>query len=141
MVRGLGILIAVILAALAMLHIYWASSGKWGRMTAIPTGISGGRLFNPSPLGTAAVGAALFCAMFIVIGQLSSWRGPLPEWVFSLGTWGISLAFLARAVGEFKYVGFFKQVHGTTFARWDTWLFSPLCLFIAISIGVLRFEV
>lgn len=33
-----------------------------------------------------------------------------------------------RAVGEFKYVGFFKRVKGSKFATYDSWLFSPFCL-------------
>jgi hypothetical protein len=35
-----------------------------------------------------------------------------------------------RAFGERKLVGFFKRVHGTDFARWDTWCFSPLSFLI-----------
>jgi hypothetical protein len=45
----------------------------------------------------------------------------------------MGLVFLVRAVGEFKLVGFFKRVRGTSFARWDTWLFSPLCLGISFA--------
>lgn len=135
MVRGLGVLTAVTLAALALLHIFWASGGKWGRGAAVPTS-GGSRLFNPSPTGTAAVAAALLSATYILLGQLGWWGSPLPRWVFYWGTWGISLTFLARAVGEFKYLGFFKQVRDTDFALWDSWLFSPLCLLIAVSSGV-----
>jgi hypothetical protein len=43
------------------------------------------------------------------------------------------MAFLLRAVGEFRLVGLFKRIRGTAFARWDTWLFSPLCLLIALA--------
>lgn len=45
---------------------------------------------------------------------------------------GIAGIFFLRAVGEFKLVGFFKRASDTPFAYWDTWLFSPLCLVIAI---------
>jgi hypothetical protein len=34
-------------------------------------------------------------------------------------------------MGEFNYVGFFKKVKDTEFAKWDTKLFSPLCLLIS----------
>jgi hypothetical protein len=50
--------------------------------------------------------------------------------VFILG-----FAFLMRAVGAGGLVGFTKRVRGTSFARWDTRLFSPLCL--ALSYGSL----
>jgi hypothetical protein len=29
-------------------------------------------------------------------------------------------------------MGFFKQIHDTGFAYWDTRLFSPLCLLISV---------
>jgi Protein of unknown function (DUF3995) len=137
MVRALGILTTIILAALALLHIYWAGGGKRGRALAIPTANSGRRLFTPSSIGTGAVAAALLLASFILLGRMGIGATLLPRWVFDWGTWAISLTFLARAFGEFGYVGFFKREHDTDFARWDTWLFSPLCLFIAISAGVI----
>ena len=40
----------------------------------------------------------------------------------------MALVFLARAVGDFPLVGFFKPDNGTAFATWDTWLYSPLCV-------------
>lgn len=132
MVFCLGVGVAVAFAAMALLHIYWAAGGRRGRAVAVPVA-RGGRLFNPSALGTLAVAAALFSAMLIILGRLGVWAAPLPGWVFDWGTWGVALAFLARAVGDFRYVGFFKRVRGTAFARWDTRLFSPLCLFISLS--------
>jgi catechol 2,3-dioxygenase-like lactoylglutathione lyase family enzyme len=41
--------------------------------------------------------------------------------------------FLLRAVGDFRLVGFFKRVRGTPFARWDTRLFSPLCVALGLA--------
>lgn len=35
---------------------------------------------------------------------------------------------LARAVGDFRLVGFFKKVKGSEFALMDTLLYSPLCV-------------
>jgi hypothetical protein len=45
----------------------------------------------------------------------------------------IAALFLLRAIGDFKYVGFFKSVSQTDFARLDSLLFTPLCLLIAIA--------
>ena len=45
----------------------------------------------------------------------------------------LALVFLLRAVGEFRYVGFFKTMGDEPFRSWDTWLFSPLCLAIALA--------
>jgi hypothetical protein len=140
MVRALGILTTFIFAALALLHLYWACGGKRGRAHAVPTANGGSRLFTPSSIGTLAVAAALLLAAYILLGRMGIGASLLPQWVFNWGTWAIALVFLARAVGEFRYVGFFKRELNTDFARWDTWLFSPLCLFIAVSAGVVGYS-
>lgn len=144
MARKLGILAAVIFAALGLLHLYWAAGGGWGHAAAIPTsagGAGGGgrRLFNPSPFGTILVAVALFSAMLVMLGRIGMWGAGLPKWVFIWGTWTLSLVFFLRAIGEFKYVGFFKSVTGTVFAQWDTWLLSPLCLFIALIVATVGY--
>ncbi|MEP6925920.1 MAG: DUF3995 domain-containing protein [Pyrinomonadaceae bacterium] len=131
MIRALGILLAAVFAALSLFHLYWASGGRFGSGAAVPT-IGGSRLFNPSPAGTILVAVALIAAMLVVLGRLGIWAGFLPAWIFYWGTRGISLLFFLRAIGDFRYVGFFKSVQNTDFARLDTLLFSPLCFFIAV---------
>lgn len=140
MIRMLGVVLAVIFALLSFLHLYWAAGGRFGRGAAIPTA-GGERLLNPSPLGTILVAAALFAAVLVVLGRLKFWGAVVPGWIFYAGTWVISVLFLLRAIGDFRYVGFFKSVSGTDFARWDTILFSPLCLFIAaVAFLISRYE-
>lgn len=145
MVRVLGFFTSGVFAALALLHVYWAAGGAWGRAAAIPTAAAaagrggGARLFNPTRAGTLAVAAGLLVAALVVLGRLGVRAAPLPGWVFVWGSWLIALAFLARVVGEFRYVGLFKRVRGTDFAYWDTWLFTPLCLFIAVSVAVVNY--
>lgn len=131
MIRVFGIVLAVVFAILSFLHLYWAAGGKFGGGMTIPTASSGKRLLNPSPFGTILVAAALFAAMLVVLGRLKIWGAFLPSWIFYWGTWLIALLFLLRTIGDFRYVGFFKSVTDTNFARWDTILFSPLCLSIA----------
>jgi hypothetical protein len=133
MIRILGILLAVIFAVLGLFHCYWAAGGKLGGGAAIPTAPGGERLLNPSPFATVLVALALFAAMLVVLGRLKVWGAFLPSQIFYSGTLVIALLFLLRAIGDFHYVGFFKSVSGTNFARWDTILFSPLCLFIAVA--------
>lgn len=131
MIRILGIVLAVIFAILSFFHLYWAAGGRFGIGTAIPT-VGGESLFKPSPFATILVAAALFAAMLVVLGRLKMWGAFVPRWIFYSGTWVISLLFLLRTIGDFRYVGFFKSVTDTNFSHWDTILFSPLCLFIAI---------
>ena len=78
------------------------------------------------------VAVALLIAMLIVTGQLGMLGETIPGWIFRWGSWGICIIFFLRAVGEFRLVGFFKQVRDTEFAYWDTRLYSPLCLAIAM---------
>ncbi len=125
-----GILLAVVFAALSLFHLYWAAGGTFGKAATIPT-VAGRRSFDTSPLGTILVAVALLIAMLIITGQLGMLGEVIPEWIFKWGTWCICIIFLLRAVGEFRLVGFFKQVQDTEFAYWDTRLFSPLCLAIA----------
>ena len=139
MIRMLGIVLAVIFALLGVLPLYWAAGGRFGGGAAIPT-VGGKRLLNPSPVGTVLVAAALFAAMLVVLGRLKMLGAAVPGWIFYLGTWVISLLFLLRAIGDFRYVGFFKSVSGTAFARWDTILFSPLCLFIAVAALLISYD-
>ena len=132
MIRILGILLAVIFAILGFFHLYWAAGGRFGGGAVIPTSDCGQHLLKPSPFWTILVAAALFAAMLVVLGRLKMWGAFVPRWIFYSGAWIIALLFLLRSVGDFRYVGFFKSVTGTDFARWDTILFSPLCLFISL---------
>lgn len=125
MIRILGITLAAIFAILSLFHVYWAAGGRFGSASAIPT-VGGKRTFSPSPLGTVLVAAALFAAMLIVLGQINLLGETIPKWIFRLATFGIAAMFLLRAIGDFKLLGFFKQVNDTSFAFWDTFLFSLL---------------
>jgi len=124
-----ALLVIAVLILLSALHVFWALGGRWGLAAAIPV-IDGRPSFQPGPLGTLAVAALLLLAAGLIAGrrfaQGSSWA-----LVFSVGSWGVVAAFLLRAVGDFRVVGFFKQVRGTRFAELDGMLFSPLCAAIA----------
>jgi hypothetical protein len=128
---ALGLLLAAVFAALSLFHVYWASGGRVGIGATVPT-VGGKQTFNPSPAATMLVAAALLLAMLTVLGQAGLLGGAIPKWIFRWGTCGLALIFFLRAVGEFRLVGFFKRASDTPFAYWDTWLFSPLCLAIAV---------
>ncbi|HEY6186207.1 MAG TPA: DUF3995 domain-containing protein [Pyrinomonadaceae bacterium] len=128
---ALGLLLAAVFAVLSLFHIYWALGGRVGSGATVPV-VGGKQTFNPSPAGTLLVAAALLLAMFTVLGQAELLTAAIPKWIFRWGTCVLALLFFLRAVGEFKLVGFFKRASATRFAYWDTWLFSPLCLLIAV---------
>jgi hypothetical protein len=133
---ALAIPLAAILGTLSLLHVYWALGGQWASAFTIPT-ISGRRMFNPSPLVTWAVAGVLALAVILVIGS-AGWipTGPLSS-IFEAGVWGLSVVFLLRSIGNLRSFGFFKTIQSTPFAHWDTWLYSPLCLLLALLAAAL----
>jgi hypothetical protein len=130
-----ALLFAMVLLFLAGLHVYWALGGKWGTFATIPT-IEGRRTINPTPLATFVVAFLLVIGAVTICGK----AGLLPTgaWsaYFSFASWCLCGVFLLRAIGNMKTFGLFKTVHGTPFAYWDTHLYSPLCLALAVLAGV-----
>ena len=55
------------------------------------------------------------------------------RWLGVVGPIGVGVVLLARAVGDFRYVGFFKRVRGSRFATLDSRYFSPLCLILGLG--------
>jgi hypothetical protein len=128
----LGAAAAALLIAAAALHLYWAFGGKWGLAAALPT--DGDRfVYRADPFGTGALAFILLLAGLILLGRVgllgSTAPGPLYEW----GAWIVAAAFMLRALGDFRYVGFTKKVWETRFARLDTFAYSPACLFVAFA--------
>jgi hypothetical protein len=126
--------LALVLALLGAIHVFWALGGRTGFVSAIPE-VNGERAFTPTPAASFAVALALFVASALALGRAGAFGSRAPAALFKWPVLAMGLVFLARAVGEFRLVGLFKRVRGTSFARWDTWLFSPLCL--GISLGAL----
>ena len=60
----------------------------------------------------------------------------LPDWFLNYGLYVVVTVFFLRSIGDFNYVGFFKKIKNTQFAKNDTKYFSPLCLLFTI-IGIL----
>jgi hypothetical protein len=131
---ALGLVIAAVMAGLAALHVFWAFGGTLGAVAVLPTR-DGTPLFRPGRAVTLAVAAGLAGAACVALAavELAPWglpRGTLPP-----GCAVLAALFGGRAIGERRYLGFFKRVRGTAFAWWDTRVFSPLCA--ALSIGYL----
>jgi|SRR6185295_3164757 len=133
--RGLATLEAAVLFLLAALHVYWALGGRRGLSAALPQRAPGAAAaFIPGAPLTFGVAAILALGGMVSLG-LGGWLQPqlVPDaWLRVLGAAGAA-AFGARAVGDFRLVGFFKKVRGTTFARWDTALHSPLCALLSLG--------
>lgn len=121
-----------IFCALGGIHLYWLAGGSWGTTAVIPEH-KGKPLFRPTHLATGVVAGGLFCCALLMAALARIIPLPFQAPLSILG-YLCALVFLVRAIGDFRLIGFFKRVHNTRFARFDTCLYSPLCL--GISIGV-----
>ncbi len=132
MIEILGLIESVIFFILAGIHFNWVLGGAWGFEAALPTNAEGKRVLNPKKLDSFIVGLGLlsFGLFFLIKTGLVSIG--LPKWLLNYGTLIIAAIFLLRAIGDFKYIGFFKKIKNTKFAKADNNYFSPLCLFLAV---------
>ena len=125
--------LVTIFAAIALVHVYWALGGEWAAVAAVPqVPQEGGTQLRPAfkPRGwlTLLVAAALMVIALLVCLRVGWWlpqvHHQVLQWVIS----AIALLLFARAIGDSELVGFFKEVKGSRFAGWDTWVYSPLCV-------------
>ncbi len=127
------IIIAFVFAFLAFLHFYWAIFGIKKPELVLPTKNPELKMKVPSSTMTAFVGLGLlFFAVLFANQTLRFWNF---EW-FRYIQIAIGVIFLIRAIGDFKYVGFFKSIKETPFARMDTKYYAPLCLVLVILIAI-----
>jgi hypothetical protein len=138
-VTGLAIALVAVFDLLCLMHLYWAVGGRVGNLQALPERTDGTVLFRPGPASTLVVAALLATAGLLVAQRAGILPGPFPPALVRLGCWCVSGALVLRAVGEFRYVGFFKKVRGTAFARMDTLFYSPLALVLGAGAGYVAF--
>lgn len=124
---------SLILLLISAIHFYWAFGGKWGGKSVFPE-IKNKPNLMPSPAMT------IFAAMvFGLIACLIINRTPFLNIAFLKPYQieiinAIAIIFGIRFIGEFKYLGVFKTEKSSLFAINDTKYYSPLCLFIAVSL-------
>jgi Protein of unknown function (DUF3995) len=133
-----GAVAILILLVLAAIHVYWAAGGRAGKGAAIPSA-DGRPVIKPTAFATALVAVAL-CAMAALVALRIGWlRLPFlagNNVIVQAGVWLIAAVFALRAVGDFRYVGFFKRVRDSRFALLDTLAYSPLCACLALLTGI-----
>ena len=126
---------SIIFLLLSILHFYWAFGGQLWFGAVLPKNANGLKMLNPVMVASLIVALGLLFLAFVTIGNLGLFDNFIKGIYFRYGTLVIAAVFFLRAIGDFKFVGFFKTVTGTRFAINDTQFFSPLCLFIgAISV-------
>lgn len=127
------VILSTIYILIGLLHFYWLFGGKFGFENSIPTKQSGEIVLNPKVIDFISVGIGLILFGLYYVLLLTQVDLRFPNWLMISVGWVIPTIFFIRAIGDFNYVGFFKKVKGTSFAKADTKFFSVLCLFLALS--------
>ena len=102
---------------------------------AIPE-LNGEPLFRPGVGGTLVVALLLAVAAMLVLERAALGPGVFPRRLSFWGSWGVAIALVGRAIGDFNYLGFFKRPRETRFARLDARIYSPLALALGMGAGV-----
>jgi hypothetical protein len=122
----------LIFLLLSMLHFYWSFGGELWYDEVLPTSSNGLHKLTPGPAAALVVSFGLLCFAIVTAGNLGLFNRYMKMVYFRYGVLTIAVVFALRAVGDFKFIGFFKTVQSTKFALNDTIFFSPLCLFISL---------
>ncbi|HDR7648571.1 DUF3995 domain-containing protein [Bacillus mycoides] len=125
---------------ISFLHIYWAFGGRWGSAAVIPVKEGEHKpAFTPRIWGTLFVAILILLASVIIVVQVGYLQGFEANSLSKIGSIVCALVFIVRAIGDFKFVGFFKKIKHSQFARYDTWFYNPLCLFFGFVYIMLLF--
>ena len=128
-----------IIAFAAAFHIHWAVGGRLGLSVSLPqrpdgTPVMAHRLpwWRPAAGGVALglIGLAL-----LLLARAGHLQLPLSRELVRFGLMLVGVAFVARALIPNTYVGFFKALRTTRWAKYDTWLYSPLFLVLGLLTG------
>jgi hypothetical protein len=133
MPRLIALVVIASFALLALIHAYWALGGRAGSNAAVPE-VDQRPAFVPSASGTFTVAVGLAACAALVAASAGFIISAIPSpWITWLA-YALAVALLARAVGDFRMVGFFKRIRGTRFSRLDSAVYAPLCLALAVAV-------
>ncbi len=128
--------VCFVFVALAVWHFCMAYLPPSVASAAVPS-VGGKPVFKPSRTATLVVGVFLLLCAGLVAATAGMVQFPLGQTALSWLSGLLALGLLARAVGEFRYVGFFKRVRGSRFATLDSWIYSPLCLLLSVGVALI----
>ena len=126
MIDIVAVFLAGVLAAIALLHLYWALGGFW------PAGI---RRMPPVWM-TAAVVLALLAAALWPLMWAALVPYALPQTLVVLGMWVLATVFLLRGIAGYTPVFGPDRVQ-EPFLSLNRRLYAPLCLVIGAGFVLL----
>ena len=132
---GLALALALaIIAFAAGFHAHWALGGRLGLSVSLPQRPDGTpvmahrlRLWRPA---AGAIALLLVALAALLLGRAHLLALSLPDAVERSTLLGVGFAFVARALVPNRFVGFFKSLRGTRWAKYDTRLYCPLFLLL-----------
>ena len=130
----LAVIVCAIFLAIALWHLYMAWSPATGANGSVPS-TDGKPIFVPSFRATILVAVMLVLFAGLVASTAGLLQLAVPTATLRLLSYLLATGLFARAVGDFRFVGFFKSVRGTRFATLDYFLYSPICLLLAAGVA------
>lgn len=132
MAKIIAVVLFGVFLFLSLIHFYWAFGGKWGTEGVYPTPDAQTPPKNPGVIPTLIVAVGLFGFGIFYLMKVKMVLFGLPLWLEKYGLCILMTIFTVRAIGDFKYLGFFKKIKNTKFGQNDTRYFAPLCFIIGI---------
>jgi hypothetical protein len=128
------ILALAILAFAAGFHLLWALGGRLGFSVSLPQRPDGVPVIHHR-LGRWRPAAAMVAVALIALGALAlAAEGqlalPFPSGVMRAVLGIAGFALVLRAILPTPWTGFFKRIRTTRWARYDSFLYSPLALLL-----------
>ena len=127
-----------IIAFAAGFHLYWALGGRLGFSVSLPQRPDGVPVmahrigwWRPAA-GAVAAGLVILAALALAgAGRLAL---PLSAGAVRATLVAVGAALVLRALVPTPWTGFFKRIRSTRWARYDSWLYSPLFLLLGASL-------
>ena len=136
-------LLALVLAGLAILHLYWGFGGVWPGTDekSCARAIVGAKGIErmPGVLPSFAVAVALLVVAIVALALARVVTLPLPQSLTALAGIGAALVFIGRGVAGFT-PHWRRLTPEMPFARNDRHWFSPLCLLVGAALSILLLQ-
>ena len=111
-------------------HLAWAAGSRRGIADALPQDPgTGAPVRLPGRAATLAVALALITLAAIVLAEAAGTTVPVVRWAAVAAV----VVLTARALGDGRWVGLFKSVRGTAFARADDRYWTPTVAVLALG--------
>lgn len=130
-----------ILAFAAAFHLHWALGGRRGFAISLPqrpdgTPVMAHRLpwWRPAAAGVAVALVFVAALALATEGHLAL---PIPPKLIRVALAVAGSGFILRALLPTPWTGFFKRIRDTRWARYDSFLYSPLCLVLGFALLVI----